>query len=154
VPCADRPLVVGAGNDAQFAQLCGAIDLVPEPAWATNSGRVADRVRLGAALADVFRRRTAQEWADALGAVGVPCAPVQDLGSLPDDPQVQATGQLQRVAHPAGDVRVVGSPYRLDGERPRVRRAPPLLGQHTAEVLAALGLSPAHIEEVTGADRR
>jgi crotonobetainyl-CoA:carnitine CoA-transferase CaiB-like acyl-CoA transferase len=154
VPCADRPLVVGAGNDAQFAQLCAAIGLVPQPTWATNAGRVADRGRLGAGLAEVFVRRPAHEWAAALSAVGVPCAPVQDLGSLPDDPQLVANGQLQRVAHPAGDVRVVGSPYRLDGERPQVRRAPPLLGQHTADVLAALGLSSAQIEEVTRADRR
>jgi crotonobetainyl-CoA:carnitine CoA-transferase CaiB-like acyl-CoA transferase len=153
VPCADRPLVVGAGNDAQFAQLCAAVGVVPDPAWATNAGRVADRARLGAALAEVFSQRPAQEWADVLASVGVPSAPVQDLGSLPDDPQLRATGQLQRVAHPAGDVRVVGSPYRLDGVRPAVRRAPPLLGQHTAEVLAALGLSPTQIEEVTGADR-
>jgi crotonobetainyl-CoA:carnitine CoA-transferase CaiB-like acyl-CoA transferase len=79
---------------------------------------------------------------------------VQDLASLPDDPQMVANGMLQRVEHPAGPVRVVGSPYRLDGVRPRVRRAPPLLGQHTVEVLTQLGLSPVQIEEVTGADRR
>lgn len=154
VPCADRQLVVGAGNDAQFAQLCAALHLVPEPGWLTNAGRVADRDRLGQALAEVFQRRTAQEWADVLATAGVPCAPVQDLGSLPDDPQLLATGQLQRVAHPAGEVRVVGSPYRLDEVRPQVRRAPPLLGQHTTDVLAALGLSAAQIEEVIGADRR
>ena len=51
-----------------------------------------------------------------------------------------------------GPVRVVGSPYRLDGERPRVRRGPPLLGEHTVEVLTALGLSAAQVEEVVGAD--
>ena len=80
----------------------------------------------------------------------MPCAPVQDLAVLPQDAQLQATGQIQRVAHPAGEVRVVGSPFRLDGERPRVRRAPPLLGEHTDQVLRALGLDDALIEEVTG----
>jgi crotonobetainyl-CoA:carnitine CoA-transferase CaiB-like acyl-CoA transferase len=98
----------------------------------------------------VLARRTAAEWATVLDAAGVPCAVVQDLASLPQDPQLVATGQLQEVDHPAGPVRVVGSPYRLDGERPRVRRAPPLLGQHTAEVLCALGLSDEQVEEVTG----
>ena len=154
VPCADRPLVVGAGNDAQFAALAAAVGLAAKPEWRTNAGRVADRTSLSAALAEVFGRRTAAEWAQVLDAAGVPCAVVQDLASLPDDPQMLANGQLQQVPHPAGPVRVVGSPYRLDGQRPRVRRAPPLLGQHTAEVLQALGLSATQVEEVVGADRR
>jgi crotonobetainyl-CoA:carnitine CoA-transferase CaiB-like acyl-CoA transferase len=148
LPCADRPLVVGAGNDAQFAALCAAIALTPDAGWATNAGRVADRAALTAALARVLSQRAAAEWAAVLDAAGVPCAVVQDLASLQDDPQLVATGQLQEVDHPAGPVRVVGSPYRLDGERPRVRRAPPLLGQHTVEVLCALGLSTEQVEEV------
>ena len=150
LPCADTALVLGAGNDAQFAQLCRALDLVPEPGWSTNAGRVADRARVLAALTTVLSGRTARQWAEVLDAAGVPCAPVQDLAQLQDDPQVVATGQLQEVDHPAGSVRVVGSPLRLDGERPRVRRAPPLLGQHTTEVLTGLGLSAAQVEEVTG----
>jgi crotonobetainyl-CoA:carnitine CoA-transferase CaiB-like acyl-CoA transferase len=151
VPCADRSLVVGAGNDAQFAALAAAVGLDPRPEWRTNAGRVADRDSLKAALAQVFSARTAAEWAVLLDTAGVPCAVVQDLASLPEDPQLVATGQLQQVDHPAGPVRVVGSPYRLDGERPRVRRPPPLLGQHTVEVLAALGLDESQIEEVIGA---
>ena len=154
IPCADRPLVVGAGNDAQFADLCAAVGLVPVPGWSTNAGRVADRVALTSALQQVFSQRTAAAWAAVLDAAGVPCAVVQDLASLPDDPQLVATGQVQSVEHPAGAVRVVGSPYRLDGERPRVRRAPPLLGQHTVEVLSALGLTSTQVEEVVGDDGR
>jgi crotonobetainyl-CoA:carnitine CoA-transferase CaiB-like acyl-CoA transferase len=154
VPCADRPLVVGAGNDGQFVALCAAVGLDPRPQWQTNAGRVADRAALKEEMQQLFSQRPAGEWAEILGAAGVPCAVVQDLASLPDDPQLQATGQLQEVDHPAGPVRVVGSPYRLDGERPRVRRAPPVLGQHTVEVLSALGLSPSQIEEVVHADRR
>lgn len=154
VPCSDRPLVVGAGNDAQFAQLCAAIGLEARPEWATNRGRVADREQLTGALSEVFGQRTAQAWVPVLADAGVPCAPVQDLASLPADPQIAATGLLQRVDHPAGAVTVVGSPYRIDEVRPRVRRAPPVLGQHTTEVLAALGLSDEQIEEVIGADRR
>ena len=154
VSCADRPLVVGAGNDAQFAALAAAVGLPVEPQWQTNAGRVADRLALKAAMQQVFSQRAAGEWAAVLDAAGVPCAVVQDLASLPQDPQLVANRQLQEVDHPAGPVRVVGSPYRLDGQRPRVRRAPPLLGQHTAEVLSALGLSQDQVEEVVGADRR
>jgi crotonobetainyl-CoA:carnitine CoA-transferase CaiB-like acyl-CoA transferase len=154
VPCADTDLVLGAGNDGQFAALCAAIGMQAQPQWATNAGRVADRVALAGALADVLRTRTAREWSDVLAAAGVPCAPVQDLAAVQTDPQVVAAGLVQTVPHPAGDVRVVGSPMRLDGARPQVRRAPPLLGQHTDEVLRALGLDDDHVQEVTGADRR
>lgn len=154
VPCADRPLVVGAGNDAQFVALCEAIGVVPAPGWATNAGRVADRTALAEALAAVFLTRRAGEWVEVLTAAGVPCAVVQTLGDLPGDPHIAATGLIQSVDHPAGPVRVVGSPLRLDGVRPRVRRAPPLLGQHTTEVLRSLGLSDDQIGQVSSADRR
>lgn len=160
LPCADTALVLGAGNDAQFGQLCAALGVVPEAAWATNAGRVADRHAVLAALSARTRTRSARELGEALSEHGIPCAPVQDLGQLATDPQVLATGQLQKITHPAGDITVVGSPYRLDGRRPRVRSAPPLLGEHTREVLAALGLSPAQVEDVVGerggagADRR
>lgn len=153
VPCSDGTLVVGAGNDGQFSQLCKAIGLEARPEWATNQGRVVDRERLRTALAEVFSQRPAQEWAAVLTTAGVPCAPVQDLASLPGDPQLVATGLLQELEHAAGPVTVVGSPYRIDGVRPRARRAPPTLGQHTVEVLAALGLSQQQIRELTRAVR-
>jgi formyl-CoA transferase/CoA:oxalate CoA-transferase len=154
VPCADTELVLGAGNDAQFAALCRAVGVVAEPGWATNAGRLADRAAVQHRLASALGARTAREWVPVLAAAGVPCAPVQDLAAVQDDPQIVATGLLQQVEHPAGPVRVVGSPYRLDQHRPRVRRAPPLLGEHTVEVLQALGLDDTHITEVTGADGR
>jgi crotonobetainyl-CoA:carnitine CoA-transferase CaiB-like acyl-CoA transferase len=154
VPCLDTDLVVGAGNDAQFAALCGALQIEPRPGWASNAGRVRDRQAVVEALAEVLRTRPAREWVPVLGAAGVPCAPVQDLAAVCQDPQVVATGLLQQVPHPAGDVRVVGAPLRLDGVRPRVRRAPPLLGEHSVEVLAGLGLDDEQVQEVLGADRR
>ena len=149
VACADRLLVLGAGNDAQFASLCTAIGLAPPERWRTNQGRVADRAALGEALAGVLSTRTAREWSQVLSEAGVPSTPVQDLAALPDDPQIVATGLLQQLDHPAGPVTVVGSPYLLDGERPRVRRAPPLLGEHTEQILTALGLSAELVREVT-----
>ncbi len=148
VPCADVPLVVGAGNDAQFRALAAAVGLPVRPEWETNAGRVGDRAALAAALAEVFGRRTAAAWVPVLGAAGVPCAPVQDLAAVQQDPQVVAAGLLQQVDHPAGPVTVVGSPLRLDGQRPQVHRAPPLLGQHTQEVLSGLGLSAEQVEAV------
>jgi crotonobetainyl-CoA:carnitine CoA-transferase CaiB-like acyl-CoA transferase len=152
--CADTALVLGAGNDGQFTALCAALEVAPAPDWATNAGRVADRDKVLSTLEEVLRTRPARDWVEVLGRHGIPCAPVQDLGQLASDPQLVATGQLQTVPHPAGAVTVVGSPFRLDGRRPRVHAAPPLLGQHTSEVLAALGLSASQVEEVTHADRR
>ena len=149
MPCADGPLVVGAGNDAQFRALAAAVGLDVRPQWATNAGRVGDREALRGALTEVFGRRTAAEWVPVLAAAGVPCAPVQDLAAVQRDPQVVAAGLLQTVTHPAGEVTVVGSPLRLDGARPQVHRAPPLLGEHTAEVLRDLGLSDAQVADVT-----
>ena len=154
LPCADTALVLGAGNDHQFASLCSALGVFPLPAWATNAGRVAERPAVLAALAEAASARTAREWVGVLAAHGVPCAPVQNLADLSSDPQLVATGQLATLPHPAGPVTVVGSPLRLDEIRPRPRTAPPLLGAHTRDVLAGLGLSPAQMEEVVGADRR
>jgi len=152
--CADTALVLGAGNDAQYVALCAALGVVPEPGWTTNAGRVADRTAVLAALEQVTTTRPAREWASVLEAYGVPCAPVQDLAAVQTDPQLLATGQLTELAHPAGPVTLVGSPLRLDGARPRPLTAPPLLGQHTVEVLTGLGLSPTEVQEVIRADRR
>jgi formyl-CoA transferase/CoA:oxalate CoA-transferase len=146
--CADTRLVVGAGNDGQFADLCRALDVVPLDGWATNAGRIADRAAMTLALETALARRTARDWVEVLAEHGVPCAPVQDLSQLPSDPQLVATGQLQVLPHPAGEVTLVGSPYRLDERRPRIRTAPPTLGQHTLEVLTELGLDTDQVGEV------
>ncbi|MCU1621540.1 MAG: CoA transferase [Frankiales bacterium] len=151
--CADTALVIGAGNDRQFADLCTALSVVPMASWATNAGRVEDRAAVLLALEAALVLRPARDWVDVLTLHGIPCAPVQDLGQLASDPQLLATGQLATLSHPAGPVTVVGSPLRLDGRRPRPHDAPPTLGQHTDEVLLAMGLTTEQIEDVTRADR-
>lgn len=143
VPCADRALVVGAGNDAQFARLAevaGLPGLAQDPRFAANSDRVANRAALAAVLAEAFGADTAEGWQVRLRAAGVPCAPINDLAAVLADPQIRAAGLVQEVDSPAGPLRLVGSPLLLDGVRPHVRRAPPTLGQHTDQVLTALGL--------------
>lgn len=148
VPCADQPLVVGAGNDAQFSRLTLAVGLghlAQDPRFVTNADRVANRAALATILAEAFATDTAADWQTRLRAAGVPCAPVNDLAAVLSDPQIRAAGLVQEVDTPAGPLRLVGSPLLVDGVRAQVRRGPPTLGQHTDQVLTALGLDSATI---------
>lgn len=145
LPCADRDLVLGAGNDRQFASLAAVLGLPDEPRFRTNASRVAHRSELHEALGAALRTRTAAAWSVELGAAGVPCTVVQSVSEAFADQQVAATDLVQTVEHPAGPVRLVGSPFRIDGARPRVRSAPPSLGRDTDEILTGLGVDQATV---------
>jgi crotonobetainyl-CoA:carnitine CoA-transferase CaiB-like acyl-CoA transferase len=138
-----RALVVGAGNDRQFALLCAAIgrpELAADARFGTKALRVANRAELDAALHATFATAPAAAWRDRLQAAGVPCAPVQTLDQVFTDPQVVGSALVQEAQGPEGPLRLVSSPLRVDGVRPPVRRPPPRLGEHTDGVLTALGL--------------
>ncbi|HEX7173604.1 MAG TPA: CoA transferase [Candidatus Limnocylindria bacterium] len=132
---ADGDLVLAVGNDAQFARLCGVLDLPIASGYATNPERVARRDELVHVLATAIRGRRREELLAALEAADVPAGPVNSVG--------EAVAALERV-NPEGwistvdGLRLPPSPIRVDGAAPPVRRAPPLLGEHTAEVLAEL----------------
>jgi glutaryl-CoA transferase len=148
----DGHVVVAVGNDGQFARLCevaGRPDLPRDPRFATNAARVEHRGALVPVLAALLAGRTSQEWMAALEEAGVPCGPINDLAQVFDDPQIVARGMRAEVPHPlAGKVPVVGSPIHLS-ETPVEYGAPPLLGEHTAEVLrGALGMADAEIDEL------
>ncbi|MCI4066400.1 CoA transferase [Micromonospora sp. R77] len=143
LPTADRPLAVAVGTDAQFRALCQVLDLsdvAADPRYATNPDRVRHRAPLIAALAERTALRTADDLAAALGRVGVPCGPVNDLAGafrlaadLGLDPVVDVTGPDR--SHPA---RQVANPITLSAAPVTYDRPPPRLGEHTAEVLAWL----------------
>jgi crotonobetainyl-CoA:carnitine CoA-transferase CaiB-like acyl-CoA transferase len=136
---ADGELVLAVGTDDQFTRFCelaGLDALAADPRFARNAGRVEHRLDLVSAIAAAVSRRTVAEWAAAMAEAGVPGGPVRSLpevfGRLP-----QATVEHE---HPVlGTVRTVRSPLLFDGRRPTACAAPPLLGQHTAEVLADAG---------------
>jgi crotonobetainyl-CoA:carnitine CoA-transferase CaiB-like acyl-CoA transferase len=150
----DGPLVVAVGNDAQFARLCevaGTPSLAADPRFATNAERVRNRGELVDRLAAVFRTRPRGAWVDALDAAGVPCGPINDLAQVFDDPQVRHRGLRIDVPHPtAGTVPLVACPLRLSETSVESYAAPPLLGEHTREVLRDVaGLTEDEIAALT-----
>jgi crotonobetainyl-CoA:carnitine CoA-transferase CaiB-like acyl-CoA transferase len=146
----DGYVVVAVGNDAQFARLCdvaGRPDLAVDPRFATNAARVENRATLVPLLEAILAGRPTREWVATFEEAGVPCGPINDLAQVFDDPQVQARGLRVEVPHPlAGNVPVVASPMRLS-RTPVIHGTPPLLGEHTGEVLRdVLGMGEAEIE--------
>ena len=144
--CADGHLILAVGNDAQFAKFC-AVAGVPEwaadPRFAKNSDRVRHRDTLVPMVAAVVATRTQHDWLAALEEAGVPCGPINRLDAVFADPQVVARGLRLDLPHPlAGRVPQVGLPFKLSGTPAVPDRAPPLLAEHTGEVLRdRLGLS-------------
>ena len=143
-PCADGQLVLAVGNDGQFRKLCEALS---RPAWAederfaTNAARVRNNPALTPLLAERFRDFERDALMKALDAAGVPCAPINSIPEVFEDPQIRHREMLRHIPHPvAGSVPQVVSPLRFAENPLRFDRAPPTLGQHTAEVLAELGL--------------
>jgi len=142
---ADGHIIVAVGNDRQFARLC---DLLDEPALATdarfttNAERVRCRDVLVPMLQAHFLQRDRRAWLSLLEAAGIPCGPVNDLADVFADPQVRARGMVFEAPHPhAGTLPLVGSPITLSATPVESPRAPPLLGQHTDNVLREAGYS-------------
>jgi len=151
-PTRDAWVMVGAASDALFASACAALglaDLPADPRYASNPGRVTHRAPLFDAIAAVTRTLTADDLLARLQKAGVPSAPILKLDQVAALPQTEASGMLVSAKHPRlDDYRGVGLPIRWDGERPGVARVPPLLGEHTAEVLAELGFDDAAIKDL------
>ncbi len=150
-PTRDGWIMLAAGSDALFAKAAEALGLpalAADPRFATNPDRVANRAPLVAALAAVTRTLATDEILDRLQRAGVPTAPIQRMDQVAAHPQTEASGMLPLVKHPRLlDYRPTALPIRLDGERPAPARVPPLLGEHTAEVLGELGYDDAAIED-------
>jgi crotonobetainyl-CoA:carnitine CoA-transferase CaiB-like acyl-CoA transferase len=140
----DGQFVLAVGNDGQFIRLCeviGDADLARTPRFSTNAARVRANADLTELLSAAFASWQRDALVAALDAAGVPAAPINTIPQVFADPQLQHRGMLRHLAHPlAGSVPQVVSPIRLADAPLRFDRAPPLLGQHTQEVLRELGL--------------
>ncbi len=146
---ADGHLILAVGNDTQFQRFCQVAncpELAADERFVRNADRVRHRDVLVPLLAARLLTRPRGAWLTALDAAKVPCGPINDLDDVFNDPQVRARGMTQRVSHPLSEtLELVASPMRLSATPTRLRRAPPLLGQHTDEVLTELGLDPHRI---------
>ncbi len=150
---ADGHLMLAVGNDNQFAALAQAIGELSwsdDPRFATNPSRVQHRDALITALSSHFRTRTTSEWIERLRAAGVPCGPVNDIPTALDSPQAQHRQVVQHVTDGYGDnIPQIAPVPKLDRSPPRIHRPPPLLGEHTDEVLREkLGLTPEKIDSL------
>jgi crotonobetainyl-CoA:carnitine CoA-transferase CaiB-like acyl-CoA transferase len=121
--------------------VAGCADLASDPRFVRNADRVRHRDSLVPLLAERLRQRPRAEWLAALDAAKVPCGPINHLGEVFEDPQVQARGMVQTVPHPHHPaLPLVASPMKLSATPVQLRRPPPLLGQHSDEVLAEIGV--------------
>jgi crotonobetainyl-CoA:carnitine CoA-transferase CaiB-like acyl-CoA transferase len=139
LPTRDGYLAIGANNQRLWEKLCDAIgrpDLPEDPRFSTNADRMDNRPALSAELEVIFRARGTDDWVELLLGAGVPAGPVLDYGQiLGGDPHARARGMIQQTDHPvAGAVNVLGSPLKLSKTPASIRRPPPLLGEHNAEI--------------------
>ena len=155
---ADSYIVVAIGNDGQFRRFCAMVgrdDLAGDARFATNDARVRNREACIAELRPVFAARAGADWLAALEEAGIGCGPINRLDQVFDDPHVKARGMVAEVAHKASGgapARLIASPLRLSATPAGIRLPPPLLGEHSEEVLSeVLGCDDAEIAELRAA---
>lgn len=146
---ADGEIIIAAANDRLFRKLALALG---KPEWAederfkTNALRLANKAALIPEIRTIVARADSAHWVARLDAVGVPCAPIQDLRHVVAEPQTAALGMIEPV--PEADISLIGLPLSFDRERPAMRRRAPLLGEHNDEVFGgASGPRTATVQE-------
>ena len=147
---ADQPIIIAVGNDRQFARLaeiCGHSEWTADPSFATNEARVGNRAEIVGLVSAAIRERPAAEWLGQLDEAGIPAGPINTITQALADVQAQHRQMVRTL----GGVPLVGSPVRLDGERADSDLPPPALGEHTADVLAALGVDPTEVDRLRAA---
>ncbi len=149
----DGEVILACGNDNLYRKFCGAAGcaaLAVDARFATNGKRVENRAELTRLLQEVFLQRSTREWVELLESAGVPNGPINDIAQVFEEPQVKARGIRVELNHPvAGKLATVASPMRFSGTPLEHRVAPPLLGQHTDEVLRGiLGKTDAEIGQL------
>ncbi len=152
---ADKPLILGVANDALWRRFCALAGLEAQrddPRFRSNADRVKNRLETVALVAAALSAKPRDVWLAQLDAVGIPVSAVNTLGELSAHPHTRAGGMKFEYEHPEfGSLQGVALPLRVDGKRATLRRAPPLHGQHSAEILAEAGFSTAEIGSLVAA---
>ena len=143
---------IAVGNDQLWGKFCKAVgleDIMNDPRFATNAKRVQNRDEVVKAVGDLIATKNGEEWLKILTDAGIPCGPIYTMDKIFSDPQVIHRQMVTELRHPkAGTVKVTGNPVKLSDTPGEPSVAPPLLGQHTQEVLEGLGYSAKEIEEL------
>lgn len=144
---ADQPIIIAIGNDRQFtrlARICGHPEWANDQRFANNGARVANRTEIVRVIGDCIRSAPAADWLRQLEEAGIPAGPINRVTQALEDVQAQHREMVRTL----GGVPQVGSPVRLDGLRVDADLPPPRLGQHTGELLFALGMAPDEVRQL------
>jgi len=156
-PTADAPLMVAVGSDGlwrRFTSATGLDELADDPRYATNPDRVRNRDTLIPLITKTLATKGCAEWTGLLNTAGVPAGPVNTVPAALEQPQVTAREMVVEIEHPvAGTLKMLGSPLKLSTQppgspAPYLRRPPPVLGEHTDEILAEAGYTAAQVTEL------
>jgi formyl-CoA transferase len=147
----DYPIAIAVANQklwVNFCKLVGKEEWTDDPRFESNPKRVENRNVLLPLVADLIAQKTCEEWMDLFVGASIPCGPVNNMQRLFNDPQILHRGMIAEVPHPTiGTLRLGGIPIKYSETPPIVRWPPPLLGQHTDEILTdVLGYSPEQID--------
>jgi formyl-CoA transferase len=151
---ADGPIMIGVANDNLWRKFCAVAGLgaiVDDLKYRTNADRVTHRAETLHHVQAVIATRTVEQWNAALNEVGIPCSPINTLAQLLEHPHTKASEVIMQYDHAqAGRLNSVGHPVTFVGQERSAGLPPPMLGQHTDEILREMGLPASSIAELRG----